>query len=449
MNKIISFFAVLVMAFGFQNKLFAQRPNKPRVIVTTDGEFDDRCSMVRFLLYANEFDVRGLIHSSSKFHWKGRGDDPGHDWHNVEWLDGHLAAYERIYDNLLLHNPDYPSPNALRKQVFVGNIELAGDMEVETPGSNHIVEVLLDPDPSPVWLQAWGGSNTIARALKTIEEKYPERKDEVAAKAKIFLIMLQDTTYESYIKPNWPSLTVMLSNAFQSIGYPWKKSIPKNLHEFYSSKWMNENVLVNHGPLTDIYKRHLHGAKTKTGEFISEGDSPSFMHQINTGLRGIEHPTYGDWGGRFEWVDGVWDSADDDGDKFKTVYRWIPAFQNDFAARADWCIESFENANHPPVVRISGEQDIIAKPGKKIVISAEKSTDPDGDELSFKWWQYQDAGSYEGNITLENINAEKISFTVPQDAIHGDTIHIICEVIDRGSPALTRYKRIIIDVKPF
>jgi hypothetical protein len=27
---------------------------KPRVIATTDGEGDDRCSMVRFLVYANE-----------------------------------------------------------------------------------------------------------------------------------------------------------------------------------------------------------------------------------------------------------------------------------------------------------------------------------------------------------------------------------------------------------
>lgn len=32
-------------------------PDKPRVIVTTDGEIDDACSMVRFLLYANKFEV--------------------------------------------------------------------------------------------------------------------------------------------------------------------------------------------------------------------------------------------------------------------------------------------------------------------------------------------------------------------------------------------------------
>ena len=50
----------------------AQARVRPRVIVTTDGEIDDRCSMVRFLMYANEWDVEGLIYSSSRFHWLDR-----------------------------------------------------------------------------------------------------------------------------------------------------------------------------------------------------------------------------------------------------------------------------------------------------------------------------------------------------------------------------------------
>ena len=150
-----------------------------RVIATTDGEVDDRCSMVRFLLYANEWDIRGLIHSSSKYHWKGDKNHPGKGWEPVSWLDQQLDAYAQIYPNLKVHDPDYPSPEYLRSQVFVGNIALEGDMREPTPGSNRITEVLLDPDESPVWLQAWGGSNTIARALKTIQEEHPERVEEV------------------------------------------------------------------------------------------------------------------------------------------------------------------------------------------------------------------------------------------------------------------------------
>jgi hypothetical protein len=37
---------------------------RPRVIVTTDGEIDDECSPVRFLLYANEWDIEGIITTS-------------------------------------------------------------------------------------------------------------------------------------------------------------------------------------------------------------------------------------------------------------------------------------------------------------------------------------------------------------------------------------------------
>ncbi|HAZ25851.1 MAG TPA: hypothetical protein DCY95_15740, partial [Algoriphagus sp.] len=46
---------------------------KPRTIVTTDGEIDDVDSFIRMLLYANEFRIEGLIYSSSMWHYKGDG----------------------------------------------------------------------------------------------------------------------------------------------------------------------------------------------------------------------------------------------------------------------------------------------------------------------------------------------------------------------------------------
>ena len=46
---------------------------KQRTIVTTDGEVDDQDSFIRLLLYANEFQLEGLIYSSSQWHYKGDG----------------------------------------------------------------------------------------------------------------------------------------------------------------------------------------------------------------------------------------------------------------------------------------------------------------------------------------------------------------------------------------
>ncbi len=427
-----------------QNQVGENKQKKIRVIVTTDGEGDDRMSMVRFLLYTNEFDVKGLIRSSSKFHWKGRGGDPGRKWKDDPWINKQIEAYASVYPKLLNHDKHYPSPEELEKQIYTGNIDLPGDMDVETPGSNHITDVLLDPDTSAVWLQAWGGSNTIARALKTIEEKHPERKAEVTQKAKLFLIMFQDSTYHNYIRHNWPGLTVIVSTAFESIGYPWRKRVPMALQKYYKGEWMNENILFNHGELCNIYTERLYKPGRQTGDFISEGDSPSFMHEIPTGLQNIEHPSWGGWGGRFEKEEGIWVSASDDGNKYKTIYRWIPAFQNDFAARADWCVMNYDSANHHPIVRISCDENLIKKNGTRITINASASEDPDGDNLLFHWWQYVEAGTYKGTVSFKETKDPTVYFNLPNDIKEGETIHIICEVTDDGIPALTRYKRIIV-----
>ena len=45
-------------------------------------------------------------------------------------------------------------------------------MTNDTEGSNWIKSILLDNRPGPVFLQAWGGTNTIAAALRSIEDQY-------------------------------------------------------------------------------------------------------------------------------------------------------------------------------------------------------------------------------------------------------------------------------------
>ena len=171
---------------------------KTRVLVTSDGEIDDQCSLVRFLLYTNEWDVEGIITSSSQYH------SHGHNWPGDDWIDPFLEAYVEVYPNLLQHDTAFPSPEYLRSVTFLGNVKSEGEMEEVTAGSEHIVKVLLDKsDNRPIWIQAWGGTNTIARALKTIQEHHPERMAEVANKIRLYLIWEQDITYQSYIRPNW------------------------------------------------------------------------------------------------------------------------------------------------------------------------------------------------------------------------------------------------------
>ncbi|TNF42464.1 MAG: DUF1593 domain-containing protein, partial [Bacteroidetes bacterium] len=196
----------------------------------------------------------------------------------------------------------------------------------------------------------------------------------------------------------------------------------------------------NHGPLGALYPQ----------DYVSEGDSPAFLYSIANGLRNHEHPTYGGWGGRFtkfNQFEKVYTDAKDDGDIKKSLRHWVEDANRDFQARMDWCVQSFKDANHPPIVQINQKEDIEVKGGNTVSIDAGKTNDPDGDELEFKWWQYKDAGSYNGMADIKNANSDKISLTAPKVS-NPETIHIILEVSDNGSPMLKGYQRIIINVIP-
>ena len=453
---------------------------KPRVIVTSDGEIDDECSMVRFLLYASEFEIEGIITSSSQYHWHG------HNWAGDDWIDPYLEAYSEVYPSLVRHDEDYPTPEYLRSVTLLGNVEAEGEMDSITPGSRHIAKVLLDrSDDRPVWIQAWGGINTISRALKTIQEDHPDEMEYVAGKIRFFFIWEQDSTYQAYIRPNWGKYDILtiVSDQFEAIAYRWKRIQPEQMQSYFTGEWMNENILHDHGPLCALYRAHSGDNEGfDEGDFRSEGDSPAFMHTIETGLRNMESPDFGGWGGRYvrvrenTWLDpvpvegysypeGRWytgsawgrqrarEGATSSTDSlfrkyFKPIWRWADEFQNDFAARADWCVKSYEAANHPPVVVLKNPVDMEAKPGGTITLSAEGTSDPDGDQLTYRWWRYDKADSYNGTIDIENSSSVETSIQIPAEAGQDDTIHIICEVTDSGTPALTRYQRVIITVRP-
>jgi hypothetical protein len=452
---------------------------KPRVIVTSDGEIDDECSMVRFLLYANEWDIEGIITSSSQYHWQG------HRWAGDDWVQPYLEAYAKVYPNLVQHDRGYPSPEYLRARTALGNVKAEGEMEQETAGSQLIVKVLLDEsDERPIWLQAWGGPNTIARALKTIEEKHPQRMAEVAKKLRFFFIWEQDSTYQDYIRPRWGKYGILtiVSDQFEAIAYRWKNCQPKEKHQYFVGAWMKENILRNHGPLCSLYKAHTGGDQGfDDGDFRSEGDSPAFMHQIATGLRNLESPDWGGWGGRYvrvrenTWLDpvpvegyvypeGRWytttawgrnssrKGATAETDKqhrkfFEPIWRWSDAFQNDFAARADWCVKPYGQANHPPVVKLAHALDMRVRRGAKVSLSAKGTRDPDGDALTYRWWQYEEVDTYHGSVKIRDAGKQQASLTVPADATPGQTIHVICEVRDAGTPPLTRYQRVVMTIE--
>jgi hypothetical protein len=132
-----------------------------------------------------------------------------------------------------------------------------------------------------------------------------------------------------------------------------------------------------------------------------------------------------------------------------SIWRWRQAFQNDFAARMDWCTKPYAEANHPPVPMLAHPGEFTVKSGEQFHLNADGTTDPDGDSMSYLWFQYKEAGTFMGAVSFRPYaaNLYDLSVTAPR-VDKPETIHFILQVSDKGTPALTRYKRVIVTVAP-
>ena len=137
--------------------------------------------------------------------------------------------------------------------------------------------------------------------------------------------------------------------------------------------------------------------------------------------------------------------------EFTPVWRWRRAMLNNCQTRFDWCVKSYEEANHHPVAILNGDTsrkvlEVPSSAGASIELSAEGSSDPDGDDLSYSWSYYKDPGTYGGSVEIKNGDSPTSTVLVPSDAA-GTTIHVILEIYDTGAPNLYAYRRAILKVK--
>ena len=522
----VRLYTLISLAITFSiNAVNAQSPNmetRPRIVVTADPELDDNNSLIRFLLNSCDLEVEGLIYASSGFHWKGDGKGtkwyvPGREYARfgldtcpcVSWrwaeherfIDDAVETYEKVYTNLKVHNPNYPLPSLLKSKIRYGNIEFDGDISKNSPGSDLIKSLILDDKPGRLFITAWGGQSTIARALKSIQEEYENTIQWEAIKKKISgkVVLLpsgdQDDTYAKYIKPNWPDIEYRQFVAGPNYGYGAQLRAKQQDSIYLTSAWTKENV-SDRGPLGAQYRVWGDGKQMVKGDrmdyfgfsgytneqlrsmgylvwmpvqakgsWIGEGDDFTFMNMLGQGLRAYEKGSYGGWGGRelteketsiFSMPAGdtsqqamaaMMSSMTEQLNKISSGYPdFFPAAQRDFAARLKWSVTpKYTDANHPPVAEIEGPLNIMASRGETIRLNG-KVSDPDGNKVSIKWWQFQ-VGTYPDKINILNENTMQAKVLIPKNAVSGQTIHVILEATDDGSPSLTTYQRVIITVK--
>ncbi len=134
------------------------------------------------------------------------------------------------------------------------------------------------------------------------------------------------------------------------------------------------------------------------------------------------------------------------------ITRWRPAYDNDFAARMLWSVTSnYADANHHPMAVLNGDSSrgvlrVSAAAGNSVALDAAGSSDPDADSLSYKWFFYKEASSYDAAVTIASNSSVSASVQLPAGA-SGKTLHIVLEVRDDGSPNLYAYRRLIVTVE--
>lgn len=429
-----------------------QKSSKPILIVTTDiggGDVDDQQSLIRLLVYANEFDLKGIIPGSSMIDEGTTGEAVVYEC---------LDAYEKVYPNLIKHDPSFPTRAYLDSIVKVGNprygTNFVGDGH-DTDGSRQIIEVvdkvLAENDPRYVNISVWGGTTDIAQALWVVSNTRPaDEAEKFFAKLRLNVIADQDNT-ALWILKNYPQV-FYIKDKNESNG---QNSVFRGMYidgdeSLTSRSWVNTYVKQNHGPLGALYPTSA-WTGVNPNSCLKEGDTPSWFYFLDNGLHVPEHPEYGGWGGRFKDNGAYYQDAEDTyGGKTNsrvTVARWRGDYQNDFAARMDWCVKDFKEANHAPIAKLNHADRLTVQSGSAVKLDASLSTDPDGDELTYQWWQYKEAGTYSGTVTILDAKSAEAYFQAPMVTEPRD-IHLILEVCDNGSPVLKSYRRVIVTVQP-
>jgi hypothetical protein len=479
---------------------------KPRVLVMTDiaNEPDDQMSMVRFLVYSNQFDIEGLVATTST--WMRNSVRP-------DMILSLIDAYERVQPNLLKHQPDFPAAATLRSMVAPG--QSAYGMAAVGPdrmsaGAELIVRAADKIDSRPLWVSAWGGTNTLAQALLHVRATRTAHETEtLVSKLRVYAISDQDDA-GPWIRREFPTLHYIglpsTPDGDQYAFATWTgisgdrfyKNAPGADFATFTDAWVNANIRSK-GPLGRLYPFPC---------CIHEGDTPAFLGLINNGLASFMSPTYGGWGGRYVWRQfygesrPLWTQGGDafpgkdnsrdtvvgsDGQTYTsdqaTIWRWREAFQHDFAARMDWTTRDAGSANHNPDVVVNGlagKQPLVVEAvvGTPVTLDAAGTRDPDGNGVNYRWFFYPEAGTgipgqpvFAGGVvpsggtlgqggippapaggaqepparvTVANATTSEAT-VLPRAA---GIAHVILAVKDDGTPSLTSYRRIILTIRP-
>ena len=418
-------------------------PVKPRIVIETDagGDPDDEQSLVRFLLYACDFDIEGILCTRPE---TLRPENLNPEPTGLAIVQRLLAAYREVYPRLRQH-ADYPPPEFLEARTVAG-------YDTVDDGVDLLLKAIDRDDPRPLWFSNWGTNDgTVSSLKRALDRVWEQRGPEGYARFKNRLRLCSDDLFGEHTTTRDPPWHTWVWTKFPNMdGGRWYHRFGP-LTARAGGFDLERDLLTGHGPLGALYPTNTHLRQ-------KEGDTPEFLYLIPNGLNEPEEPGWGSWAGRFGrqpdagdrryfWPN-LRDTRDGRTHRDLTLLPWVTHLQNDFRARLDWCVTERAEANHPPVARLAGTLRPVMNSGERLQLDARPSHDPDGDRLSFEWWHYPEAGTCDvRHVQLSGSRTPQVEFTAPA-VQQVETIHLILIVTDAGEPPLTRYQRVVITVEP-
>ncbi len=262
----------MVIIIGSGCNQITEQVERPRIIVSTDiggTDPDDFQSIIHLFMYADLFEIEGLI--SSPY-------GPGRKSDILKMID----LYEQDLPKLKKHADDFPTADYLRLVTKQGGINAAPfkGWSTSTEGSEWIIQAARKQSDQPLWVLIWGGLDDLAQALHDAPE--------ITENIRVYWIGGPNKKWGvngyTYIAENHPNLWMIEANATYR-GWFLDEESP----EEFSNDDFYGNFIRERGAMGKDFKNHYGGG-------IKMGDTPSLVYLMNGDP---DDPMGESWGGSF------------------------------------------------------------------------------------------------------------------------------------------------------
>lgn len=336
-------FSLVIMALLIAGQWSVANADRPRLAVLTDigGDPDDQQSLIRLLVYSNEFELELLIASAS-----GTRGELKNAVTRPDLIRELVNAYGLVLPNLQRHAAGWPTADELLGRVRSGNRLRGRDYIGEghdTEASRSLIERIDAGTPEhPLNISIWGGQTDFAHALWRVKkDRGSEGLRNFVQRFRVYDIndqddiadwMRQEFSNMHYILATKPSGRDKREGTYRGMYLTGDESLT-------SRAWIDANVRSK-GALGELYPVQTWTEPNPHG-CLKEGDTPSWFFFLPTGGNDPSDPTKPGWGGQFEKQPDGWyrDLPAREGfDPRTTVSQWRLDFQQDFARRMSWYV---------------------------------------------------------------------------------------------------------------